>query len=90
MARMHLLEPGHGIYSWLSESYSYIEDTRDQDPRWIKHGRRDGYSDAQLRALSDRELKVHIEARMSIAAVFNALLWDGFFNAAPFSLSALG
>ena len=90
MARMHLLEPGHGIYSWLSEAYSYIEDTRSQDLRWIKHGRRDGYNAAQLRALSDQELKVHIEARMSIAAVFNALLWDGFFNTAPFSLAALG
>ena len=47
-----------------------------QDLRWIKHGRRDNDNDndTQWHALSDRELKVHIEARMHIAAVFNALL----------------
>ena len=90
MARMHMLEPGHGIYRWMNEAYSYIDDTRSQDARWIKHGRRDGYTAAQLQGLSDAELTTHVEARMSIAAVFNALLWDGFFNAAPFSLAALG
>lgn len=76
--------------SWgLGEAYGYIPNTR-TDPVFVATRRREGKCADEIQALSDGYLKDYIEARMKIAADFNASLWDGFFRTAPFSFSLLG
>jgi len=86
--RAEFVEKGHGINSWLTEAYSYIDNTR-TDALFVDTGRREGLSADELTSMSDADLKQYIEARMQIAADFNAGLWDGFFGTAPFSFSLL-
>jgi phosphohistidine swiveling domain-containing protein len=87
--RAEYLQKGHGLQSWLDEAYGYIDNSR-ADALFVDAGRREGLPAEAQRKLSDVELRGYIEARMQIAADFNAGLWDGFFSAAPFSFSLLG
>jgi pyruvate,water dikinase len=99
MARMHFLEPGHGINSWLGVIYKMVEDERGPGDTagyghgpefWVESGRLNGLSPEALQDLDDAELERHTEARMDMMADFNCTLWDGFFVYAPITLSALG
>jgi pyruvate,water dikinase len=89
LARCEFLVEGHGITSWLTHCYRYIDDTTD-DPRYRRAGGVKGWSDERLRSLTDEELLDHVDDRIMILSQFNSDQWIGFFNTAPLTLSALG
>jgi rifampicin phosphotransferase len=89
LLRSEFLVSGHGLYSWLTHCYSYIDSTT-TDPRYHRAGALKGWSDEKLRSLSDAELLRYVDDRIMIISQFNSDQWVGFFNTAPLSLSTLG
>ncbi|MFT4585492.1 MAG: phosphohistidine swiveling domain-containing protein [Gammaproteobacteria bacterium] len=79
-ARLHVLEPKHGLTGWFKNTYSWIDGKIEEA---------NGPSADALRRASDAALKKHCDQSTKMVEGFFETLWPGFSWIAPGALGLL-
>lgn len=80
-ARVHLLQPEHGVTRWFNTTYDYLDN---------RTAEADGPTLEQIEALNDKELVAAAEKQVAFVDEWYVTLWPPFFFYATGALGGLG